>query len=140
MNHMTEKDWYSTSWDYFALLSGQRMKMIEFYITIELALVGAFMALVSIDQRLCWAEATVSILISIVSIVFCGLDHRTKTMIHECEDNMKSIENSDVNGPITKVNDCKKAPITYTKWLRFLYGLFFLIGIAGAVLVMIGIL
>lgn len=139
---MNEKDWYSTSWDYFALLSEQRMKMIEFFITIELALVAAFMTLVCLDQRLCWAEVTVSALISIVSIVFCGLDHRTKTMIHACEENMEKIEGRITKGPITKVNNYKsgRINITYTKWLRFLYGLFFAMGVVGVALVLTGVL
>lgn len=100
---MSEKDWYITSWDYFVLLSEQRMKMIEFFVTIELAIVGAFMTLVCIEQRLCWAEVTIGVLVAIVSIVFCGLDHRTKTMIHACEDNMETIEGKNTNGPINKV-------------------------------------
>lgn len=105
---MSEKDWYTTSWDYFSLLSGQRMKMIEFYITIEQALFAAFITLICLEQRLCWAEVTASILVSIISIVFCGLDYRTKSMIHACEENRETIEGETLMDRLPKLTIIKE--------------------------------
>lgn len=141
---MEEGDWYSKSWEYFALLSGQRMQMIEFFISIELFLIGAFITLICLSSRLCWAEVTVALLLVVIAVVFWGFDYRTKTMLHECENAMLHIEKNDNLDPqihpISVVNGCKKAKMTYTKWIICLYTTFIVLGLVGAVLVVIGVL
>lgn len=141
---MTEAQWYSASWNYFSLLSGQRMQMLQYFISLEVFLCGSFITLVSLETRLLWAEITASALITLMSVIFRGLDYRTKTMIHECERAMCTIEESDPSdvaiNPITRVNSCRKAKLTYTKWIIVLQGLFFLAGIASLLLVLFGII
>lgn len=89
---MTNKDWLDLSWNYFSLLSGQRMGMVDFYIVIEMALVGALFALMALENRMLWAECTVTAAITFFSVTFFILDCRTKAMIHSCEEVIKDIE------------------------------------------------
>lgn len=91
-NNITDKDWLELSWNYFSLLSGQRMNMINFYIIIEVALIGALFTLIGMETRIRWMECAVSIAIFIFSVGFYLLDYRTKTMIHKCEDIISDIE------------------------------------------------
>lgn len=84
--NLSSVDWSQMCWDYFELLSNQRMQMIGFYITIEIVLIGALFTLLNLDNRMPWAEYTVAIAISLISIIFGGLDYRTRAMIHWCED------------------------------------------------------
>lgn len=141
--YLTEAQWYTASWNYFSLLSGQRMQMLHFFISLEVFLSGAFVTLISLDARLHWAEITVSFLILLMAIVFRGLDHRTKTMIHICEDTMEAIEKEDASkdcfNPITSVNT-NTTKLTYTKWISFLQITFVLAGLSGVVLVLINVI
>ena len=89
---MTNKDWLDLSWNYFSLLSGQRMGMVDFYIVIEMALVGALFALMALENRMLWAECVVATAITFFSVTFFILDCRTKAMIHCCEEVIKDIE------------------------------------------------
>lgn len=91
-NSITDKDWLELSWNYFSLLSGQRMNMINFYIIIEVALIGALFTMMDMNTRIMWAECTVAAAITIFSIGFYLLDYRTKTMIHCCEDIISDTE------------------------------------------------
>ena len=133
---MTETEWYTASWNYFSLLSGQRMQMLEFFISLEVFLSGAFITLISLETRLRWAEITVSVLIVLMASVFRCFDQRTKTMIHECENSMKAIEDDDMNKtaykPITAVNIKASFKVTYTKLICFLQIVFAIAGIASA--------
>lgn len=79
-------------WKYFELHSNQRMQMVNFYITIEVVLIGALFALIGLDNRMQWAEKTVSIAIAACSLTFYLLDARTKFLIKQSESCMKSIE------------------------------------------------
>lgn len=89
---MTDKDWVELSWNYFSLLSGQRMGMVDFYIAIEVALIGALFILLTLETRITWAECTVAIAVTFISGMFFALDWRTKSMIHCCEEIIKDIE------------------------------------------------
>ena len=79
---ITNKDWLDLSWNYFSLLSGQRMGMVDFYIVIEAALIGALFVLLTLEERMMWAECTVAVAITFISVTFFILDCRTKAMIH----------------------------------------------------------
>lgn len=89
---INDKDWFDVYWNYFSLLSGQRMQMINFYITVEIVLIGALFALLNFDNRIEWAEYVVCLTISFISLIFFLLDYRTKMMIHWCEELMKDME------------------------------------------------
>ena len=142
--NMTKSQWYTACWNYFSLLSGQRMQMLQFFISLDVFLAGAFITLISLDTRVHWAEIVISALIFIMALVFMGLDHRTKEMIHECEASMEEIEKSDSSNsrfnPITCVNKNRNTYFTYSKLIRFLQGAFAIAGVAGAILVYIKII
>lgn len=141
---MPESHWYTACWNYFSLLSGQRMQMLQFFISLEVFLSGAFITLISLTTRLHWAEVTVSALVFLMAIVFMGLDHRTKTMIHECEKSMTEIEKADPGNttynPITCVNNNLTSFFTYTKLIRFLQATFAIAGRTSAILVLCNVI
>ena len=137
---LTKSQWYTACWNYFSLLSGQRMQMLQFFISLEVFLSGAFVTLICLNTRLRWAEISVSALIFVMAIVFMGLDYRTRTMIHECEKSMIEIEEADSSSssfnPITCVNTNRKTFFTYSKWIRFLQLVFASAGITCICLIM----
>ena len=131
--HISEAQWYSSCWSYFDLLSRQRMNMFQFFISLEVFLCGSLITLISLESRLSWAEAAISALVFLMSIIFGCFDYRTKTMIHCCEEAMMSIEQNDESSvqhyPIDSVNSCKKAKLTYSKLIFILQALFFICGV-----------
>lgn len=141
---LTGAEWYTACWNYFSLLSGQRMQMLEFFISLEIFLVGAFITLISLAARLRWAEITVSVLIVLMAIVFRCFDQRTKTMIHECENSMIAIEEADASSesfkPITAVNTKAAFKITYTKLISALQIVFLVAGLASSLLVLCNVI
>lgn len=143
-NPMTEAEWYTASWNYFSLLSGQRMQMLQYCITLEVFLAGAFVTLIGLNVKMPWAEATVCWLIVLVSVVFWCFDQRTRNMIHVCEELMSSIDNGVDGGgklhPIKAVNENKKFPITYNLLISFLHIIFTIAGLTGAMLVLFNVI
>lgn len=139
---MTNKDWLDLSWNYFSLLSGQRMGMVDFYIVIEMALVGALFALMALENRMLWAECTVAAAITFFSVNFFILDCRTKAMIHCCEEVIKDIEamhypkkdkHDKIRLPFHLVDyktEKMRVRVTYSKVFLVLY---FAMGILGMV-------
>lgn len=136
---ITDKDWLELNWNYFSLLSGQRMGMINFFIVIEVALIGALFSMIGKDTRIMWAECTICIAIMVISLAFYLLDYRTKTMIHCCEDLIKDMEekyspdHQDINLPFHKIER-----VTERLCIRITYSsvfgiLFFLTGVFGFV-------
>lgn len=79
-------------WKYFELYSNQRMQMVNFYITVEVVLIGALFKLITLENRICMAEYFVSLAISFISLTFYGLDLRTKNLIHWCEECIETLE------------------------------------------------
>ena len=79
-------------WNYFELHSNQRMQMINFYITIEIVLIGAFFTLRLQKTSILWAECLVALAIPFISFVFFLLDLRTKLLIKEAERCIKKLE------------------------------------------------
>lgn len=136
---ISNKDWLDLSWNYFSLLSGQRMGMVDFYIVIEVALIGALFALLTLEIRIMWAECTVAAATSLFSVTFFILDCRTKAMIHCCEEIIKDIEKKyypdekKIKLPFHYV-DYKtgkmRVRMTYSRIFLVLY---FMIGLFGAV-------
>ncbi len=136
---ITDKDWLELSWNYFSLLSGQRMGMINFYIIIEVALIGALFTMIGKSARIPWAECIICVAITLISVAFYLLDYRTKTMIHSCEKIMSEMEGKycpskpDINLPfhhIEQTTNSARIRITYSKVFKIL---FFLIGVFGLI-------
>ena len=135
---ITDKEWYQMYWNYFELMSQQRLKMLNYYISIEIVLFGGMFTLLQLKTRMLWAEYIVSFAISFMSLMFAGIDFRNKTVIHKCEELLSWMEswyNNDrvVPGLIDYVNKWDEDSIfrmTYSKWF---FIQFLLIGITGIV-------
>lgn len=136
---IADKDWLELSWNYFSLLSGQRMGMIDFYIVVEVALIGALFTVMGQATRTLCVECTICAAITLISLAFYLLDYRTKTMVHCCEKIMGDMEKKysadqqDINLPfqyIERETGKAKIRITYSSVFRIL---FFLIGMFGMV-------
>lgn len=120
---ITDEVWLKICWNYFELMSRQRIQMIQFYIQIEIVLFGGFFALIQLKNRLHWAELVITSAVIFMSILFYGIDVRTKTFIHRCEDLMTEFgrDNKEFigNNPIQYLNDWDvnaKYRMTYSKW------------------------
>lgn len=146
---ITDKDWLELSWNYFSLLSGQRMGMIDFYIVVEVALIGALFTMMGSDTRILWAECTVCAAIALSSLAFFLLDYRTKTMIHCCEKIMSDIEEKyapdkhKIKLPfhyIERKTEKAKIRITYSVIFRFLFLLIGGFGVVCFVLLICGVI
>lgn len=123
---------------YFEIHSNQRMQMINYYITIEIVLIGALFTLLGLETRFLLAEYTVSIAITMISVFFYGLDYRTKLLIHWCEDCIKNIEkryeeiySEDffLMNKIEYLTNQQKIRITYAVIFRIQYGIIGIFGI-----------
>lgn len=146
---ITDKDWLELSWNYFSLLSGQRMGMMDFYIVVEVALIGALFTMMGSDTRILWAECTVCAAIALSSLAFFLLDYRTKTMIHCCEKIMSDIEEKyapdkhKIKLPfhyIERKTEKAKIRITYSVVFRFLFLLIGGFGLVCFVLLICGVI
>ena len=132
---LNDKEWYAFYWSYFELMSNQRMQIINFYISIEIVLVGAFFTLLNLKTRLEWMEYVVTATITFMSITFYGLDYRTKTLIHRCEQMMRELEeyypHKTAFLPMHYINNENKAQyLSYAKLFLIQYTV---IGIFGVV-------
>lgn len=116
--------------------------MINFYITIEVVLFGGFFTLLNLQNRIFWAEYINAFAISFISVIFMGLDYRTKKMIQWCEDCIKNLENKYENKfgqefmLINKseiLTDSQTVRLTYSRWF---YLQFCVIGLCGIVCLM----
>lgn len=121
-NSMTDKEWFHVYWSYFDLMSRQRINMLNFYVTIEVVLFGGIFALFQLQNRMKWAEYLVAIAIVFMSVFFYGIDYRTKTMIHRCEELMTHMEDKYKSfqfgaDPIHYINNSSRGlQMTYSKW------------------------
>lgn len=147
--NITDKDWLELSWNYFSLLSGQRMGMIDFYIVVEVALIGALFTMMGSDTRILWTECTVCAAIALSSFAFFLLDYRTKTMIHCCEKIMSDMEEKyapdkhKIKLPfhyIERKTEKAKIRITYSVIFRYLFLLIGAFGLVCFVLLICGVI
>lgn len=95
---MDKKDILEYYWKYFELHSRQRMQMINFYITVEIALVGGFFVLLTQKNRIAWAEYCVLFAIAFMSVIFWMIDLRTRDLIHLCEGCIEKFEETQMSG------------------------------------------
>lgn len=89
---MSDKDYMEILWKYFELHSNQRMQLMNFYIVLESLLIAGLISLLSADKDLMIWECGVCIAIVFFTLIFYGLDRRTKQMIKLCEDCIKILE------------------------------------------------
>ena len=89
---MEEKDFNNSLWKYFEIHSNQRMQMMHFYILLESLFITGLVALFSAKKDMKFVETGICVTMIFFSFVFWGFDRRTREMIHNCEDAIKSIE------------------------------------------------
>lgn len=123
-----DKDWLDLYWKHFHLHSDQRMKMVQFYLSLIVVLFGALFTLHSLDNRIVIAEVITCIGIGFVSLVFALLDYRTSLLIKDAEDAIKKMETAafqsreDVSLGLfsySEQNDQRRIYISYSKCIRF---------------------
>lgn len=132
-------------WSYFELHSNQRMQMVNFYITIEVVLIGGLFALLQLKTPILWAECVACAGIALFSLTFWGLDMRTKQLIHACENAIKELEDTFPQGTearLFKRSDFttmgKTNTKTYSFWFNLQYGVIGGFGAVCLVLVLMG--
>lgn len=122
------KDWLDLYWKYFQLHSEQRIKMVQFYLSLIVVLFGALFTLHSMETRIITAEIGISIGIGIISLVFAVLDHRTSILIKDAENAIKAIEASTFQNredlPLklftySEENDRGRIYFSYSRCIRF---------------------
>lgn len=131
-------------WKYFELHSNQRMQMINFYITVEVVIFGALFTLITRKTRMPLAEYITASAITFMSIIFWGIDYRTKSLIHWCEDCIKKLEEEYIGKFGEELLIIRQTEIQtngkYRSWFTYskLLGLQFLvIGIIGIICLML---
>lgn len=117
-------------WSYYQMQSSQRIQLINFYITIEIVLIGAYFTIISIDNSIQWIECAVTLFIAFTSAAFYGLDKRTRKLMYWCNECIMKLEKkySDVYNDdellltysLSKRND-HFFNGTYTMWFDLFY-------------------
>lgn len=127
-NAFNYKDWLDLYWKYFQLHSEQRMKMVQFYLSLIVVLFGALFTLHSMEIRITIAEIMVSIGIGIISLIFAFLDHRTSILIKDAENAIKKMEDSTFQDredmplklfSFSEQNDRERIYFSYSNCIRF---------------------
>lgn len=147
-NVLNYKDWLDLYWKYFQLHSEQRIKMVQFYLSLIVVLFGALFTLHSMEIRIVTAEVGVSIGIGVISLVFACLDHRTSMLIKDVENAFKKIETATFPGrkemslklfTYSEQNDRGRIYFSYSKCIRFSESVISILGFALAWTICIGI-
>lgn len=147
-NSINKKTALELYWKYFELHSNQRMQMINFYITVEVVLFGALFTLITRKTRIPLAEYITSSAITFISIIFWGIDYRTKSLIHCCEDCIKKLEEEYlgkfgeelliIRQSELKTNRMRMGYFTYSKLLGLQFLMIGIVGILCVVLLELG--
>lgn len=147
-NSIDKKTALEFYWKYFELHSNQRMQMINFYITVEVVIFGALFTLITRKTRIPLAEYITSSAITFISIIFWGIDYRTKSLIHCCEDCIKKLEEEYlgkfgeelliIRQSEIKTNRMKMRYFTYSNLLGFQFAVIGIIGIICLVCLRLG--
>lgn len=131
------EDIRNQAWKYFEMHAGQRMSIFNFYITISTAILAAIGVFLSIDKIAPLLIAAFGLLLILFSIVFWGLDMRTKNLIHIAEEIILDFEKNDksrfaqIFTTDRKLYDNMRFRVkSYTNLFGIVYIIFILIGIA----------
>ncbi len=78
-------------WNYFSQHADQRLKTFNFYLVFSAILIGAFVNILDDDLQ-SNSKCVIPFLLCFISFVFWKLDKRTKHMIKNAENAIKSID------------------------------------------------
>lgn len=139
-SQLNDSNWLDLYWNYFELLSNQRMQMMNFYITIEVVLIGAWFAIINTGNCETWIKYACLFGIMLIAILFFALDRRTRYMIHCCEESIKKMEQLYFEGNnrskfLFHSIDSKKSFFTYSKIFGFMHIIVLIIGIIGIIFI-----
>ena len=141
------KDLLDLYWNHFQLHSDQRMKMLQFYLSLIVVLFGALFTLHFLDSRIQIAEIVVCIGIAVISLAFALLDHRTSLLIKDAEEAIRRMEaiifSSDEERELalfinSEKNDMGRNYVSYSKCIRFSEILITLLGVGIAYMIFFG--
>ena len=89
-----------SAWRHFSIHAEQRLRMLQFYITVSTARLGGGVLLLRTDNEI--AIILIGSLASFFSFVFWKLEARTRTLVKNAEDAIKHLDESinlpDVDG------------------------------------------
>jgi len=93
MSPVETREWLELYWNYFQLHSKQRMKLVQFYLSLITVLFGALYTVhfINITNSIV-LEIIICVGSIVISLAFLGLDYRTAQLIKYSEDAIKSIE------------------------------------------------
>ena len=91
---INDTDLLNICWSYFEIQSQQRLQMINFFITVEAVLIGAFFTLLITGSGSRWMLFVVDSSIALTTISFWGIDNRLRVLLSGCIDCISSIENN----------------------------------------------
>lgn len=83
--HVELKDLVTMYWNYYEFHADQRLRILNYFITIEIVLFGAFFTILQIfaqNQGIYWPCYIVAAAISMIALISFLLDVRTTNLIH----------------------------------------------------------
>ena len=117
--------------------------MIDFYISIQIVLIGAFFAMTMSEKTIEWARYLDAASIFIVTVVFYGLDKRTRHLIRQVGSSLENLEKDCLTShgvpELALISKLSKKPsdplnLPYKAWI---YCLYLLVGIMGIVFIVL---
>lgn len=84
-------------WNYFQLQSNQRLQMVNFFISIEVALIGAFCVLIVRETSILWAKCIITSMITFFALTFYGLEYRTRQLLDMCRNRIEKLEENHIS-------------------------------------------
>ncbi len=94
-DHVELKDLLAIYWNYYEFHADQRLRILNYFITIEIVLFGAFFTTVQIfaqNQEIYWPCYIVAAAISMIAFISFLLDVRTTNLIHLCRVALRTFE------------------------------------------------
>ena len=141
----TQKQAFEYAWNYFTVHSGQRMQTINFFIVAVAFLFTAFVDSVTGDKY--WISLGVALLGCTICLIFYRMDRRTRDLIKASEDAIKEAEPALAKSLtpnladnaigkfqiLSSVENTQPGAWSYSKVVRFLFGVSALTFFAGAI-------
>lgn len=94
-DHVELNDLLTIYWNYYEFHADQRLRILNYFITIEIVLFGAFFTTLQIfaqNQEIYWPCYMVAGAISIIALISFLLDVRTTNLIHFCRIALRTFE------------------------------------------------
>ena len=90
MSYISSKELLDYYWKYFDLQSQQRNLLCQFYITLIIALIAAFIYV--LERKIVWAEYATLILLLLTIAIFALMFHRSTELRNVARKRLKTLE------------------------------------------------